>query len=105
MSLVYNGKKYINETIDGFLLRRSKRICSEHFCKLCFGLSQGAVSLVLDSLDDIHCLQEAPLNDRDFLHSVLEDRQLHALLEVSEYSSLYIPCMVYSPDYCSNNCL
>ncbi|KAJ4438047.1 hypothetical protein ANN_13986 [Periplaneta americana] len=43
--------------------------------------SSGAVSLVLDSLDDIHCLQEAPLNDRDFLHSVLEDRQLHALLE------------------------
>jgi hypothetical protein len=55
----------------------------EHFCKLCLGLPQGAVSLVLDSLDDIHCLQEAPLNDRDFLQSVLEDRQLHALLEVS----------------------
>ncbi|KDR21602.1 Peripheral plasma membrane protein CASK, partial [Zootermopsis nevadensis] len=44
--------------------------------------SSGAVSLVLDSLDDIHCLQETPLNDRDFLHSVLEDRQLHALLEL-----------------------
>ncbi|XP_063243812.1 peripheral plasma membrane protein CASK isoform X3 [Bacillus rossius redtenbacheri] len=44
--------------------------------------SLGAVSLVLDSLDDIHCLQEAPLTDRDFLHSVLEDRQLHALLEL-----------------------
>lgn len=59
-----------------------------------FWSSQGAVSLVLDSLDDIHCLQEAPLNDRDFLHSVLEDRQLHALLEVSTYSSAYILCMV-----------
>lgn len=45
-----------------------------------------AVSLVLDSLDDIHCLQEAPLKDRDFLHSVLDDRQLHALLEVSKSS-------------------
>lgn len=42
-----------------------------------------AVSMVLDSLDDIHCLQEPPLDDRDFLHSVLEDRQLRALLEVS----------------------
>ncbi|XP_047105118.1 peripheral plasma membrane protein CASK-like [Schistocerca piceifrons] len=45
-------------------------------------VTSSAVSLVLDSLDDIHCLQEAPLNDRDFLHSVLEDRQLHALLEL-----------------------
>jgi hypothetical protein len=64
---------------------------------LCFGLPQGAVSLVLDSLDDIHCLQEAPLNDRDFLHSVLEDRQLHALLEVSNYfsPSTGILCWLY----------
>nr|CAD7203713.1 unnamed protein product [Timema douglasi] len=49
-------------------------------CKI-ISKKKGAVSLVLDSLDDIHCLQEPPLNDRDFLHSVLEDRQLHALLE------------------------
>ena len=42
-----------------------------------------AVSMVLDSLDDIHCLQEPPTGDRDFLHSILDDRQLHALLEVS----------------------
>lgn len=41
-----------------------------------------AVSMVLDSLDDIHCLQEPPPGDREFLHSILEDRQLHALLEV-----------------------
>lgn len=40
--------------------------------------------MVLDSLDDIHCLQEPPLDDRDFLQSVLEDRQLRALLEVGE---------------------
>ncbi|KAK6628090.1 hypothetical protein RUM44_010572 [Polyplax serrata] len=46
-------------------------------------ITSSAVSLVLDSLDDIHCLQEAPLKERDFLHSVLDDRQLHALLEVS----------------------
>nr|XP_027217750.1 peripheral plasma membrane protein CASK-like isoform X2 [Penaeus vannamei] len=41
------------------------------------------VSVVLDSLDDIQCLQECPVKDRDFLLSVLEDTQLHALLDVS----------------------
>lgn len=44
--------------------------------------TSAAVSMVLDSLDDIHCLQEPPPGDRDFLHSILEDRQLHALLEL-----------------------
>ncbi|XP_024084789.1 peripheral plasma membrane protein CASK isoform X2 [Cimex lectularius] len=45
-------------------------------------VTSAAVSMVLDSLDDIHCLQEPPLDDRDFLQSVLDDRQLHALLEL-----------------------
>lgn len=49
----------------------------------CGGLPPGAVSVVLDSLDDIQCLQECPVKDRDFLLSVLEDTQLHALLDVS----------------------
>ncbi|KAG7155143.1 Peripheral plasma membrane protein CASK-like 2 [Homarus americanus] len=44
-------------------------------------LPPGAVSVVLDSLDDIQCLQECPVKDRDFLLSVLEDTQLHALLD------------------------
>ncbi|PSN39510.1 hypothetical protein C0J52_21141 [Blattella germanica] len=67
--------------------------------ELCFGLPQGAVSLVLDSLDDIHCLQEAPLNDRDFLHSVLEDRQLHALLEHRKSSTLSsFKALTFPPD-------
>nr|XP_053647174.1 peripheral plasma membrane protein CASK-like isoform X1 [Cherax quadricarinatus] len=44
--------------------------------------STGAVSVVLDSLDDIQCLQECPVKDRDFLLSVLEDTQLHALLDI-----------------------
>ncbi|XP_076069220.1 peripheral plasma membrane protein CASK-like [Oratosquilla oratoria] len=44
--------------------------------------STGAVSVVLDSLDDIQCLQECPVRDRDFLLNVLEDRQLHALLDL-----------------------
>lgn len=56
-----------------------------------------AVSLVLDSLDDIHCLQEAPLKERDFLHSVLDDRQLHALLEVSTciYSEFFTDFVLF----------
>jgi hypothetical protein len=103
MSLMYQEKIKYNWKHWSFFLISNKKTCSEHFCKLCFGLPQGAVSLVLDSLDDIHCLQEAPLNDRDFLHSVLEDRQLHALLEVSTYFSSSILCMVDSPNYCSNN--
>ncbi|KAG0425928.1 hypothetical protein HPB47_026921 [Ixodes persulcatus] len=41
----------------------------------------GAVSTVLDSLDDIHCLTDCSERDRDFLLSVLEDSQLHALLD------------------------
>lgn len=45
-------------------------------------ITSAAVNMVLDSLDDIHCLQEPPLDDRDFLQSVLEDRQLRALLEL-----------------------
>ncbi|XP_042149901.1 peripheral plasma membrane protein CASK isoform X3 [Ixodes scapularis] len=42
----------------------------------------GAVSTVLDSLDDIHCLTDCSERDRDFLLSVLEDSQLHALLDL-----------------------
>ncbi|XP_054265767.1 peripheral plasma membrane protein CASK isoform X5 [Macrosteles quadrilineatus] len=45
-------------------------------------ISSAAVNMIIDSLDDIHCLQEPPLDDRDFLQAVLEDRQLHALLEL-----------------------
>ncbi|KAG8315310.1 hypothetical protein J6590_073709 [Homalodisca vitripennis] len=47
-------------------------------------VTSAAVSMVLDSLDDIHCLQEPPLDDREFLQAVLEDRQLHALLELED---------------------
>jgi len=57
--------------------------------------------MVLDSLDDSHCLQgrlvaiiddmapqEPDEQDRAFLASVLEDTQLHALLEVSSIKIL-----------------
>lgn len=58
-----------------------------------FGLfCVSAVNMVLDSLDDIHCLQEPPLDDREFLQAVLEDGQLHALLEVGVKLHCLLPC-------------
>ncbi|CAL4059052.1 unnamed protein product, partial [Meganyctiphanes norvegica] len=50
--------------------------CDDDVC------STGAVGVVLDSLDDIQCLQECPVKDRDFLLSVLDDTQLHILLDL-----------------------
>lgn len=41
-----------------------------------------AVQRVLDSLDDIHALQD-PYVDPDVLHGMLKDIKLHALLQVS----------------------
>jgi len=41
--------------------------------------------MILDSLDDIQFLQESPVKDQEGLHSLLVDRQLHALLEVSTF--------------------
>ena len=45
-------------------------------------VTAAAVGLVLDSLDDIHCLTEARNKDPDFLFSVLCDEQLHELLNL-----------------------
>ena len=42
-----------------------------------------AVSIVLDSLEEIQCLTDCSEKDLDFLQTVFQDRQLHALLEVS----------------------
>ncbi|BES91939.1 Protein tyrosine kinase [Nesidiocoris tenuis] len=60
-------------------------------------ITSAAVSMVLDSLDDIHCLQEPPLDDRDFLQSVLDDRQLHALLELYDRISSKVICPTRAP--------
>ncbi|KAG8182438.1 hypothetical protein JTE90_012452 [Oedothorax gibbosus] len=46
-------------------------------------ITSTAVSAVLDSLDDIHCLTDCPERDREFLMSVLDDTQLRKLLNVS----------------------
>ena len=45
------------------------------------------MGLVLDSLDDIHCLTEAKYKDTDFLTNILEDDQLHALLNLYDQIS------------------
>lgn len=58
--------------------------------------STGAVSMVLDSLDDIHCLTDGSEHDRDFLLAVLEDTHLHALLDLYDR----INTRSYSPVKC-----
>ena len=45
-------------------------------------VTAAAVGIILDSLDDIHCLLEARNKDPDFLFSVLCDSQLHSLLNL-----------------------
>lgn len=44
----------------------------------------GAVSQVLDSLEEIHALTDCSEKDLDFLHSVFQDQHLHTLLDVGD---------------------
>ncbi|CAB1457174.1 unnamed protein product, partial [Pleuronectes platessa] len=44
--------------------------------------SSGAVSQVLDSLEEIHGLTDCSEKDLDFLHSVFQDQHLHTLLDL-----------------------
>ncbi|XP_056289983.1 peripheral plasma membrane protein CASK isoform X18 [Pseudoliparis swirei] len=44
--------------------------------------SSGAVSQVLDSLEEIHALTDCSEKDLDFLHSVFQDQHLHTLLNL-----------------------
>ncbi|XP_029788360.1 peripheral plasma membrane protein CASK-like isoform X3 [Suricata suricatta] len=44
--------------------------------------SSGAVSQVLDSLEEIHALTDCSEKDLDFLHSVFQDRHFHTLLDL-----------------------
>ncbi|XP_053482776.1 peripheral plasma membrane protein CASK isoform X9 [Ictalurus furcatus] len=44
--------------------------------------SVGAVSQVLDSLEEIHALTDCSEKDLDFLHSVFQDQHLHTLLDL-----------------------
>jgi hypothetical protein len=48
--------------------------------------SQAAVSVILDSLDDIGCIVDGvATTDVEFLQYILQDHRLHSLLEVSRY--------------------
>lgn len=51
-------------------------------------VTAAAVGLVLDSLDDIHCLLEAKNKDPDFLYSVLCDLQVNKLIPTSKVNFL-----------------
>lgn len=55
-------------------------------------VSTGAVSQVLDSLEEIHALTDCSEKDMDFLHSVFQDQHLHTLLDVSkpQYQNLFL---------------
>ncbi|XP_031338136.1 peripheral plasma membrane protein CASK-like [Photinus pyralis] len=44
--------------------------------------SSCAVATIMDSLDDIYCLQESAPHERAHLLALLEDRNLHSLLEL-----------------------
>ncbi|XP_064639314.1 peripheral plasma membrane protein CASK-like isoform X2 [Lineus longissimus] len=46
-----------------------------------FAIAKTAVSQILDSLEEIQCLTDCKDKDVDFLQSLFEDSQLHALLE------------------------
>ena len=60
------------------LATRSMFECKPDLCAF-----TGAVSQVLDSLEEIHALTDCSEKDMDFLHSVFQDQHLHTLLDVS----------------------
>ncbi|KAF7214931.1 transcript variant X6 [Nothobranchius furzeri] len=49
---------------------------------VCVCVCTGAVSQVLDSLEEIHALTDCSEKDMDFLHSVFQDQHLHTLLDL-----------------------
>ncbi|GLV44213.1 CASK [Carabus blaptoides fortunei] len=56
-----------------------------------------AVSAIIDSLDDIHCLQDTQPQDSDLILAILDDRQLHALLELYDRISSKVVSPVRAP--------
>lgn len=49
------------------------------------------MSQVLDSLEEIHALSDGAENDLDFLQSLLDDKSLHSMLDVSHVTA-YSAC-------------
>ena len=59
----------------------------------------GAVSQVLDSLEEIQCLTECAETENGVLEKVLQDTKLHALLNVSYFPFHASQNVCYIP-YC-----
>ncbi|KAJ3620984.1 hypothetical protein MTP99_003165 [Tenebrio molitor] len=68
---------------------------------LCARLTGGrfvaAVSTILDSLDDIYCLQESHPQERAHLLALLEDTHLHVLLELYDRIASKVVTPVRAP--------
>lgn len=60
---------------------------------VCFA---GAVSQVLDSLEEIHALTDCSEKDLDFLHSVFQDQHLHTLLDVSPHLHQFLQWSIFT---------
>ncbi|XP_018332051.1 peripheral plasma membrane protein CASK isoform X2 [Agrilus planipennis] len=60
-------------------------------------VSSSAVAVILDSLDDIYCLQESQPQERAHHLALLEDTDLHSLLELYDKIANKIPPPVRPP--------
>lgn len=58
-----------------------------------------AVQLVLDSLDDIHALQD-PFVEADVMHGMLKDIKLHAMLQVSTNKHTHVQSVRVNINHC-----
>ncbi|CAH1134855.1 unnamed protein product [Ceutorhynchus assimilis] len=56
-----------------------------------------AVSTIMDSLDDIYCLQESQPQERPHLLALLEDTQLHSILEIFDQVVTRLPTPIKAP--------
>lgn len=80
--------KHFQEVL-GVLVVWSVFVRNYEYIRVC----TGAVSQVLDSLEEIHALTDCSEKDMDFLHSVFQDQHLHTLLDVSKaQQQTCLPC-------------
>lgn len=81
--------KHFQEVL-GVLVVWSVFVCNYEYIRVC----TGAVSQVLDSLEEIHALTDCSEKDMDFLHSVFQDQHLHTLLDVSKARQQPASCVI-----------
>lgn len=58
--------------------------------KVLFNFVKGAVSQILDSLEEIQYLTDCSAQEKDLIERVFQDTKLHALLNVSKYCYLLL---------------